>query len=381
MRSRRIEPQSMTTGSASLWSQVRERWRASCGRAALAACACAIALTPSADAASPDFTPPANKIWHGVSDTGEVPGFKRFNRQVRAHNALNLVFYHWGIPLSGALDRWKKMDARGILSLSTAPGGQPEVISPRAISRGRDDRYPLDLWRSIEASGQVVYIRPFGEMNHYLNPYSAFEADGSPRPGHSSHALKLAWKRLALITRGGKRNVINNKLKDLGMPRILRAKRNDSPIYNRFDVPKVMGKTKVAFMWTPLTRGNPIVPGNAPSAYFPGRKYVDWVGTDVYSKFSNSTMWTLLNNFFEEYEGYPFIFTEYGAWDNDFDGSFTRRIHEWSRKRSRVKALVYYRSVSTDNEFNLQYYDGARHSLRRILNRGRYAPFAPGTKD
>ena len=360
----------------------RDRTIGQTAAAALTCAALALAcLSADAGAAKPPFAPPGNKIWHGVSDTGRVPDFKRFNRQVRSHNALNLVFYHWGTPLSGALDRWKKMNARGVLSLSTAPGGQPEVITPREISRGRDDEYPLDLWRAIRNSGQVVYVRPFGEMNLHYNPYSALNADGSPRPGHSTHAFKLAWKRIALILRGGQRSLINKRLGNLGMPKILRANRNDSPIYDRFEIPKVLEPAKVAFVWTPLTRSNPNLPGNTPEAYFPGRRFVDWVGTDVYSKFSNSTLWTLLNGFFKRDDGYPFMLAEYGAWDNDHDGSFTRRIHGWARKHRRVRALVYYRSVSTDNIFNLQYYDGARKSLRRILNRDRYAPFPPGTHD
>ena len=352
---------------------------------AVATLACAAFLFAGASAeragAKAPYAPPANKIWHGVSDTGRVPDFKRFNQQVRSHNALNLVFYYWGVPLSGALERWKKMDARGVLSLSTAPGGGSEVITPREISRGRDDEYPLDLWRAMRNSGQVVYVRPFGEMNLYFNPYSAFNADGSPRAGHSTHAFKLAWKRLALIMRGGRRAAINERLRDLGMPRMLRAKRNDSPIYDRYDIPKVLEPTKVAFVWTPLTRSNPNIRANRPNTYFPGPRYVDWVGTDVYSKFSNSTLWTNLRSFFDRYDGFPFMLAEYGAWDNDYDGSFTRRIHRWARDHRRVRALVYYRSVNTDNIFNLQYYDGARHSLRRILNLDRYAPFAPNTKD
>lgn len=352
------------------------------GRAAtlvsVALLVCCFALE---SASAKPYAPPGEKIWHGVSDTGHVPDFKRFNRQVKSHNALNLVFYHWGVPLSGAIDRWKKMNARGVLSLSTAPGGGAEVISPREISRGRDDEYPLDLWRAIRNSGEVTYVRPFGEMNLHYNPYSAFNADGSPRAGHSTHAFKLAWKRMVLIMRGGQRSRINKKLGDMGMPKILRANRNDSPIYDRFEVPKVLDPAKVAFVWTPLTRGSPNVPGNTPQAYFPGRKYVDWVGTDVYSKFSNSTLWTNLNSFFDRYKGYPFMLPEYGAWDNDQDGSFTRRIHKWARNHRRVRALVYYRSVNTDNIFNLQFYDGARHSLRNILNGPRYAPYAPGTKD
>jgi hypothetical protein len=353
------------------------------GRGAVVTLACAalLACLSTEHAGAKPYAPPGNKIWHGVSDTGEVPAFKRFNQQVRSHNALNLVFYHWGTPLSGAIDRWEKMDARGVLSLSTAPGGGTEVITPREISRGRDDEYPLGLWRAIRNSGDVTYVRPFGEMNLHYNPYSACNADGSPRPGHSTRAFKLAWKRIVLIMRGGSRGTINRRLGKLGMPRMLRANRNDSPVYDRYDIPKVLDRTKVAFVWTPLTRGSPNVPGNTPGAYFPGRDYVDWVGTDVYSKFSNSTLWTLLKGFFKRYDGYPFMLAEYGAWDNDYNGSFTRRIHRWARSHQRVRALVYYRSVSTDNIFNLQFYDGARLSLRKILNRGRYAPYAPGTKD
>jgi hypothetical protein len=358
----------------------------SIGRLALAALAfltfaLAIATADSARAGRP-FAPPSDKIWHGVSDTGHIGDFRHFNRQVREHTALDEVFFHWGVPLTtGALDRWEKTDSRGVVSLSTAPGGGQEVVTPREISRGKSDLYPLRLRQSINNSGQVVYLRPFGEMNLHFNPYSAFNADGSPRAGHSTHAFKLAWRRMVLIVRGGKRNRINNKLKHMGKPRIYRANRNDSPIYDRLDVPKVLPSPKVAFIWTPLTRGSPNVPGNGPNDYFPGRKYVDWVGTDVYSKFSNSTLWHNLNRFFEHKRGFPFMLGEYGAWDNDFDGEFTRRIHKWARKRNRVRALVYFRSVDPDNAFNLQHYPGARKALRHILDLGRYASYAPGTKD
>jgi hypothetical protein len=366
--------------------RVRRKADWTSGRRNLAAFACAlgllIAISAAPAGAKPPFGPPSNKIWHGVSDTGHVKDFRRFNEQVREHTALDEVFFHWDVPLTtGALDRWKKTDVRGIVSISTAPGDGQEVVTPREITRGKSDHYPLRLRESIRNSGQVVYLRPFGEMNLHYNPYSAFNADGSPRAGHSTHAFKLAWKRIALIVRGGRRNKINNKLKRLGMPRIYRANRNDSPIYRRLDVPKVLHPPKVAFMWTPLTRGSPNVPGNGPNDYFPGRKYVDWVGTDVYSKFSNPTLWHNLNRFFEHKRGYPFILGEYGAWDNDFDGEFMRRIHKWARKRTRVRALVYFRSVDPDNIFNLQHYPGARHSLRNILNLSRYSSYAPGTKD
>ena len=350
---------------------------------AVAACALAATLAVGLGSASgARHTPPGKKIWHGVSDTGHVRDYRRFNKQVKAHTPLLQDFFHWGVPLTtGAFQRWERTDTRGVLSLSTAPGGEAEVTTPRRIASGRDDHYMLRLNASIDNFNQVVYIRPFAEMNLHANPYSAFNADGSRRQGHATKWFKRAWKRLALIVRGGRRAEINRKLLRLGMPRIHRARSNNAPVYENRGVPKKLDHPKVALMWMPLTRGSPDVPGNAPRDYWPGRRYVDWVGTDVYAKFSNRTLWTNLRRFFRDFRRFPFAIGEYAAWDNDYQGSFTRRIHKWARDRPRVNALLYFRSVDPENEFNLQYYRGAKRSLRSILNRRRYAGFAPGTRD
>jgi hypothetical protein len=311
-----------------------------------------------------------------------VADYRKFSRQVRAHTPLLVDFYHWGVPLTtGALDRWERTDTRGVLSLSTAPGGGSEVITPREIANGRGDHYLLRLNQSIDNSGQVVYIRPFAEMNLHINPYSAFNADGSPREGHSTHAFKNAWRRMALVVRGGKRSRINRKLRKLGMPRIRRVGPLVGGRHRRLDIPKKLDRPRVAFMWMPLTRGSPDIRSNRPHRYFPGRRYVDWVGTDAYSKFANRTLWRNLLGFYKDYRRYPFAIGEYGPWDNDFNGAFTRRMHRWSRKHARVRALMYFRSVDPDNAFNLQHYPGAKRELREILNRSRYASHAPGTRD
>jgi hypothetical protein len=347
---------------------------------ALAACAC---LAPAAGARA--WVPPKGKIWHGVSDTGHVADFRRFNRQVDDHTALSQVFFHWGVPLtSGALDRWEATDARGILSLSTAPGGQPEVVSPRRIASGREDHYMLRLNASIGESGQVVYIRPFAEMNLHVNPYSAFNADGSKRDRkHSTKAFRAAWRRLVTIVRGGSRAAVNRRLLGLGLPRIYRAEAEDSPVYERKGVPEQLRRPRVAFMWMPLTRGSPDVPGNGPWDYWPGRRYVDWAGTDAYAKFANRTLWRNLNRFYRSprLRGMPFAIGEYAPWDADPGAAFVTRMHRWARRHRRTRALVYFRSVNTTNEFNLQYYPDAKRALRRILDFRRYQDWAPGTRD
>ena len=121
--------------------------------------ALALAAAPGASAA-PTYAPPNGRAFHGVSDTGEIADFERFSEQVGAHPAVLQDFFHWRVPLTtGALYRWGKTDTRGVLSLSTATGEGEEVITPRQIAKGTDDRYMLRLASTIEETGQTVYVR------------------------------------------------------------------------------------------------------------------------------------------------------------------------------------------------------------------------------
>ena len=137
-------------------------------------------------------------------------------------------------------------------------------------------------------------------------------------------------------------------------------------------------------MWMPLTSGSPNIPGNAPRDYWPGKRYVDWVGTDVYAKFSNHTLWTNLTPVLQPATGASRSRSASTApWDNDFDGAFTRRLRP-SGWRSATGACAQCSTSArryASNEFNLQYYRGARRSLRRMLNDHRWASHAPGTQD
>ncbi len=190
-------------------------------------------LVCAASASAKSYVPPSHKIFHGVSDTTDNADFYRFAQRVRAHPAVLEDFYHWDTPLTtGALDRWAATRTRGVLSLSTAPGGEAERISPRAVAQGRGDRYILRLNQSIAASKQVVYIRLFPEMNGYWNPYSAFNESGSSRGrSHSTSSFRQAWQRVVLIMRGGKLREINRELRERGMPRLLRAESSQDPVY------------------------------------------------------------------------------------------------------------------------------------------------------
>jgi hypothetical protein len=321
-----------------------------------------------------------HRILHGVSDTTNNKDFHRFAKRVGAHPAVLQDFYHWGTPLTtGALERWHQTGTRGMLSLSTAPGRGPELISPRQIAQGSDDHYLVRLNQSIAASGQVVYLRLFPEMNGYWNPYCGYDITGRKKgQSHSSHNLIRAWQRAVLIIRGGKRKAINRKLRERHMPRILRASSNHDPIYRPENVQRRLPHPRVAFIWTPQATGSPNVPGNQPGAYWPGKRFVDWVGTDVYSAYARPL--PKLKSFYRHWRGYPFVIGEYSPWDKDRSGRFTRKLFHWAERHRRVGMLIYYRSVYAGSPYDVTHWPKALRVMRHELNKRHFAPFAPGTR-
>ena len=357
-------------------------WRVSARRLGVAGVALVVLGIAAAPADAGRFRPPKGKTYHGVSDTGDVADFRAFRDEVEAHPAVMQAFLHWDVPVAPALERFDKVDARGAVSLSTkdpAVGGAEKA--PRSIARGWTDRYILRYNEAIAESEQVVYIRLFPEMNGHWNPYCAFNASGSPRDrAHSTRQFKRAWRRFVIIVRGGKRSRVNVRLRRRGMPRIYRAASNHSRVYRRRDVPQVLPHPKVAFVWNPQTVGSPNVRGNAPSSYWPGRKWVDWIGADIYAKFE-SFGFAHLGPFYSRWSQRPFLIGEYSPWDNDYDGSFVRRLFRWARNRHRVRMLLYYQGFAPNDPHEIWHYPGARAALRNILDRDRYEPFAPGTRD
>jgi hypothetical protein len=327
------------------------------------------------------FRPPHGKAFHGVSDTFEgLPAVRHFQRQVRSHPAVLNDFFHWGTPLTtGALQRWRASGSRGFLSLSTAPGGQPEMIRPGQIARGIGDRYIVRLNQSIASSRQTVYIRLMGEMNGYWNPYCAFNSDGSPRGrGHSTKSYRKAWQRFAIIVRGGTVKGINRRLRKLGMPRLLRAASDLDPVYRHFGVGTRLAHPRVAMVWNPQTIPNPDIPANAAGRYWPGRRYVDWVGADIYAKFATPGVRAALTSFYHAYRGLPFVIPEYSPWDGDPGGAFVRWLFRWARTHGRVRMVIYYRSVHPGTIYDINHYPDARQALRHILSEPRWVQYPDG---
>ena len=79
----------------------------------------------------------------------------------------------------------------------------------------------------------------------------------------------------------------------MGLPRIIRAKSENDPVYEGGPAgsrcrSRALPEPRVAMMWVPQSFGSPNVRGNQPADYWPGGKYVDWVGIDIYSKFAGA---------------------------------------------------------------------------------------------
>jgi hypothetical protein len=245
--------------------------------------------------------------------------------------------------------------ARTMLHIGTTSPAGAERVTPGGIAAGKADAWLAELNRTIAERGQPVYIRLMAEMNGHWNVYSAY---GAHRDGaHSTAAFRAAWRRTTLILRGGPRAQLDARLHALHQP----------PLGGRGDLPSA----PVAMQWVPQVAGAPDVPGNRPLAYWPGGRYVDWVGTDFYSKFPN---FSGLERFYASVRRFhkPFVFGEWALWGRD-DPAFVSRLFAWTRSHKLVRMLVYNQGKRTDGPFRLKRYPRSTQQLRGLLSLARFS--------
>lgn len=343
-------------------------WRTSSRVAAIAIAALAL-LGGTASAAT--LVPPKPRVFFGVSDRGSTEEYYEFADVVGKHPALLETFHPWGNSLNRAYERWRETAVRPILHISTFDDQTlAELITPRQIALGAGDDYLLQLNSFIAKRALRAYIRPLGEPNRCLNPYSAVNCDGSQKGGgHRTVWYKQAFRRIVAIVRGGGTLArINAILARIGLPPLNRTK--GPP-------PKALPPAPVAFIWSPLPAGSPRVRGNWPGNYWPGGRWVDWAGTDFYSAYPH---WRDLNRFFRQprWRRKPFALTELAVAGED-DPRFLRRLVAWTVKRKRVRMFVYYRGFGeADNPYRLGLYPRSTRMLRRKVRRRSFPPYAWG---
>jgi hypothetical protein len=317
--------------------------------------------------------PPPGKVFFGVTDTGDASDFRDFARSVGKHPAVIQTFHQWGNSWEKSMPRWRSVRARPMLHITTkADDTGAELITPKQIAVGRGDDYLIRI-NTISARRHMrMYVRPLGEPNRCLNLYAGVDCSGNVRGGSYSYGwYKQAFRRIAIITRGGaKRGTINAQLKRLHLPKVQKvgtAKR----------LPRRLPRAPISIVWSPLPAGSPTVRANLPAKYWPGKKWVDWVGTDFYNKYNN---WKHLDNFYKKWalgKNKPMALTEFGLWGSDGPG-FIKRVFGFARKRSKVRMMVYYQDFGSSNSFRIQNFPKGRKVLSQFLNKRTYPKFAPG---
>jgi hypothetical protein len=318
-------------------------------------------LLPAAAAADP-YTAPGNKVlWGGQG--GYKPGaIGAFTQQSGKHPAVFNYFIDWRGDfnwLGLRLDDAARAKSHAMLSVGTEETG----LSLRDLARGGGDGFLVGLNRLVGERDQVVYLRPLSEMNNVNNPYSPIDHSGRSRgPAFTPAWFKKAWRRIALVVRGGDVARIDSKLKRLGLPPV-RTGAGELP------------RAKIALMWVPLSFGNPETERMHPRHFWPGKAYVDWVGTTWYSRYRNSSAF---HAFYSNrmWRSKPFAFAEWGIWGADVP-SFVHQFFGFLKSHPRVRMAVYYQSASLKPEFALANHPASRAALRRAVKWPRLTGVAP----
>jgi hypothetical protein len=327
---------------------------------ALAVLAATVVLSASAEAAP--YAPPAGGVFNsGIGGYG--PGaVDAFGRQAGKHPAVYQYFVSWHSGrsdlhwLDALLSNTDSARARAMFAVGTH-------LSPRAIAQGQGDAFLVGLNRLLGGHGRPAYLRLMSEMNNGRNSYSAYDLRGRSRgPAYSTGQFKRAWRRSVLVIRGGDVGELDAKLARLGMPGVRTAA-------------EALDRPRVAFLWVPLSFGNPEIPRNHPRHWWPGSRYVDWVGTTWYSpylavrameRFYRGRLWRRK----------PFAFGEYGVWGAE-SPRFIRLFFRFVRSHRRVKLISYYQGAELQPSFSLSTHPRSRALLRRYLRSPRFVAYSP----
>jgi hypothetical protein len=321
-------------------------------RLAVLTAALTVALVSTAQAAK--LAPPKNKVYTGVTGSKSIA---KFRHQVGKHPSVFGFFHTWNGPTGYIYDSVNRSGSRLMIHISTQDGyGTPEAVTPREIANGAGDRYLLRTNQEIADYGKPTYVRFLAEMNQTDNGYCAYNRDGSSRGrSHSTKAFKNAWRRATLILRGGAVADINLNLANLHLP----------PLNTRaVELPQ----PRVAMAWVPQTEGTPNIRKNSARAYWPGKRYVDWVGTDFYSKSPN---FTDLKTFYNDFKGKPFVFGEWALWGAD-DPGFVHKLFDFVNSHKRVRMLLYNQGNLSGGPFRLTRYPRSREAIEAELAKKRF---------
>jgi hypothetical protein len=259
--------------------------------------------------------------------------------------------YRWGTPLSALIPRYGPMPMIGI-GTSSWPSRR-ETITPRDLALGAGDAYLYALNRAISLWAKPIYLRPFGEMNGHWNVYCAYTASGAAKGGsHTTAWFRKAFARVYILAHGGAALTVNAQLRRLGLPPV----RSDLAI-NPCPTLRVI--------WNPQAAGSPDVPGNRPQAYYPGDRYVDVVGNDIYD-IGFRPQWKANESLYRAHPSKPYAFPEWGLWGID-DPPFIRAMAKFVRSHRRVELLSWFNGQAGAGIFDIATKRRSRAAYRALI--------------
>lgn len=259
--------------------------------------------------------PTAGKILLGVA----TPDPAAFDRLTGKHHSLRVMFGNWTGPVRDIVAAERAAGRLPVLTL-------PPALAPADVASGGEDARWLALSQALNGSRENVWVRVFPEMTGAWNAWCAFDESGRSRgPRYSTQSFVRAFRRVAVILRGGPLAQMNLRLRAAGL----------APLRGGSDIP---ASGRVAIVWNPQGHGVPFIPANGPQAYWPGPGYVDIVGDDMYSD-SAEPSWKGMDTLYAY--GKPFLVGEW-ALEGEDDLAFTTRMFAWVASHPRTIGLAYF---------------------------------------
>ena len=290
--------------------------------------------------------------------------FGQFSEALDKHPALIQTFRTWGSDFPESIERWQEARARPVLHFTTADNNDGhELISPRAIAQGFGDDYLIRLNRLFWEKEMRAYIRPLGEPNRCLNVYASYDCDGNPRDAaHKPRWYKLAFRRIYVVLHGGGQSgEIDARLRAAGLPPLRSDARRPAEGADR-------GPLEHAARRLAHRAPQPTTP------LLPRRRWVDWVGTDLYS---DNQDWKALAGLYRRFSNKPFALPEWGVSGGD-DPAYVRKLMTWVQRHRRCKMLVYYQDFGSTSSYRIQNYPASLAVLQqRSTIASAFPPFAP----
>jgi hypothetical protein len=231
-------------------------------------------------------------------------------------------------------------------------------LTPRAIARGDGDGFLVGLNAILARHPVPTYVRLLSEMNNGANSYAAYDQRGRSRGrAFTPRQFVRAWRRATLVLRGGGVAAIDARLARLHLPPVRTAA-------------ATLPRPPVSMQWVPLTGGNPEVARNDPARWWPGARYVDWVGSTWYSLFTRSDAFAAFMHR-RPWRSKPFVFGEYGVWGAE-SPAFVTRFFDFVGHHPRVRMISYYESALLKPAFRLSSHPRSRAALRSRLRSSRF---------